>query len=105
MKVKHEPMRRCIGCMESKPKAELIKPKKECLRICRTPEGLLKLDPTGKLNGRGAYICRSMACFEKAAKGHKLNREFEMQIPDTVYAELRTELERIMQASGGGNIE
>ena len=98
MKTKKVPMRRCIGCMISKPK-------KECIRICRTPEGELKVDPSGKLNGRGAYICRSIECFEKAVKGHKLNREFEMQIPDSVYTELRNSLERITTASGGGDIE
>ena len=98
MKVKKVPMRRCIGCMTSKPKAE-------CVRICRTPEGEIRADATGKVNGRGAYVCRDMACFDKIAKGRKLNREFEMQISDEVYARLRTELESIISASGGGNIE
>ncbi|MBP5631541.1 MAG: YlxR family protein [Clostridia bacterium] len=98
MKEKRVPVRRCIGCMTSKPKTD-------CIRICRTPEGEIKADVTGKQNGRGAYLCKDMACFEKMAKGHKLSREFEMQIPESVYAELRIELESIISASGGGNIE
>ena len=85
MKVKHEPMRRCIGCMESKPK-------KECLRICRTPEGLLKLDPTGKLNGRGAYICRSGQCLAAARKANRLAKAFECAVPPEVYDRLAEEI-------------
>lgn len=108
MQQRKVPMRRCIGCMASKPK-------KECLRICRTPEGELKVDVTGKLNGRGAYICRDAACFEKMVKGRKLNKEFEMQIPDSVYADLKEQLENSITdktvgdmsitAAGGGTIE
>ena len=98
MKIKKVPMRRCTGCMVSKPK-------KECIRICRTPEGELKVDPTGKLNGRGAYVCRNIECFDKMAKGRRLNREFEMQIPESAYAELQNSFESIISASGGGNIE
>ncbi len=98
MKTKKIPMRRCIGCMVSKPKSE-------CVRICRTPENEVLLDVTGKHSGRGAYICKNAECFEKMVKGRKLSREFETQIPEQVYAELRTEFESIITASGGGNIE
>jgi len=108
MQQKKVPMRRCIGCMASKPK-------KECLRICRTPEGELRVDVTGKLNGRGAYICKDAACFEKMVKGRKLNKEFEMQIPESVYAELKESFDKIITdksitdksitAAGGGTIE
>ena len=97
MKVKKVPMRRCIGCMISKPK-------QECVRICRTPEGEIKADVTGKLNGRGAYLCKDMACFDKMVKAHRLSREFEMQIQEPVYEQLKAELESIISASGGGNI-
>ena len=60
MKNKKQPMRRCIGCMQSKPKEQLI-------RIAWF-EGKLSLDPTGKAKGRGVYICRDQACLEKATK-------------------------------------
>ena len=59
--MKKIPMRRCLGCMESKPKKEL-------LRVVKTTEGEIVLDMTGKKNGRGAYICKSVSCLEKAIK-------------------------------------
>ena len=88
-------MRRCIGCMNSKPKRELI-------RIVRTPEGTLRIDTTGKMNGRGAYLCNDPACFERVMKGHKLNKEFEMQIADSVYTELKGFFDQARQTYGGG---
>ena len=98
MQNKKIPMRRCTGCMISKPKKEL-------LRIVHTPEGEIKVDVTGKLNGRGAYICRDAGCLETAVKAKRLNREFEMTIPDSVYDELRKTLVELATAAGGGNIE
>ncbi len=102
MKTKKVPERRCVGCMKPRPK-------RECIRICRTPDGQIKTDPTGKMNGRGAYICRDVSCLEKAIKGNRFAREFETQIPGSVYEELRKELLTCLQssdsASGGGIIE
>lgn len=98
MKERKVPMRKCIGCM-------VPKPKKECIRICRTPEGEIRADETGKLNGRGAYVCRDPECFEKMVKGRKLNREFGMNIPQQVYEELRSSFMSIISTSGGGNID
>lgn len=80
-KQKKIPMRKCIGCGESKPKKELV-------RVVREPEGTLCVDLTGKKNGRGAYICRDTECLKKARKGRRLEKSFSMQIPDEVYDEL-----------------
>lgn len=82
------PMRKCIGCQE-------MKNKKEMLRIIRTPEEELVIDTTGKKNGRGAYLCFSQACFEKAVKSKGLERSLKMSIPAEVYDSLKKEIEKI----------
>ena len=64
------PMRKCVGCGEMKPKKELI-------RVLRTEENEFVLDTTGKKNGRGAYLCMSKDCFEKAVKSKGLERSFK----------------------------
>ncbi len=84
--MKKIPMRRCLGCMESKPKKEL-------LRIVKTAEGEIQLDNTGKKNGRGAYICKNINCLEKAMKTKRIEKEFETVISNEVYESLRRELE------------
>ena len=84
--MKKIPLRRCLGCYESKPKNELY-------RIVKTKEGEILLDKTGKLNGRGAYICKSKECFEKAFKTKKLEKEFETKISDEIYTELKNMIE------------
>ena len=78
------PMRQCTGCRE-------MKSKKEMIRVLKTSENEIILDATGKKNGRGAYICPSMACFEKAVKSRGLERSFKMAIPDEVYQNLKKE--------------
>lgn len=83
--VRKQPQRACIGCGEMKDKKQLI-------RVLKTPEGEFLIDTTGKKNGRGAYLCRSMDCFEKAAKTKGLDRSFKMSIPAEVYDRLREEL-------------
>lgn len=80
MQQKKIPMRKCIGCNESKPKKELV-------RIVRTPEEDIILDTTGKKNGRGAYICNDAECLKKARKAKRLERIFECSVPDAVYDE------------------
>lgn len=80
MQQKKIPMRKCIGCNESKSKKELV-------RIVRSPEGEICIDTTGKKNGRGAYICNDAACLKKARKSKRLERTFECSIPDAVYDE------------------
>ncbi len=85
-KVKKIPMRRCLGCNEHKPKAEL-------LRVVRDPEGGISLDFRGKKSGRGAYICRDVKCLKKARKSHRIDKDLECTIPDEVYDAMEQELE------------
>lgn len=75
MKPKKIPMRRCVGCMESKPKKELI-------RIVFTPEEQLKIDPTGKANGRGVYLCPNVECLEKAKKKKAIGRSLKISLSE-----------------------
>lgn len=82
------PMRQCIGCGE-------MKSKKELLRILRTAEGEITLDATGRKNGRGAYLCFSKECLQKAVKTKGLERSFQMKIPSEVYERLEKEFEDI----------
>ena len=82
------PLRRCNGCGEMKPKKELI-------RVILTPQGEIELDVTGKKNGRGAYICRSAECLEKAVKSHGLERSLKTAVPPEVYEELKKEFMQI----------
>ncbi len=72
------PMRMCIGCGEMKPKRELV-------RIVRPKEGDISLDLTGKLAGRGAYLCRSAECLAAARKNRRLERSFSCKIAPEVY--------------------
>jgi len=85
MAVKKIPMRMCTACREMKPKRELI-------RVVKTAEGEIKLDTTGRLNGRGAYICKTYECFEKARKTNALSRAFETRVSEDVYNQLESEL-------------
>jgi predicted RNA-binding protein YlxR (DUF448 family) len=84
---KKVPMRSCIGCMEKKEKRDLV-------RVIRTPEGEIRLDPTGRANGRGAYLCRNPQCLEKARKKGSLSRALQCEIPSSVYDELEALLEQ-----------
>ena len=79
------PMRKCLGCNEMKPKKELV-------RVVRSPEGEVSLDLTGKKSGRGAYVCRDAACLAKAKKSKRLERAFSCEIPDEVYERMEEEL-------------
>ena len=71
------PMRQCLGCREMKPKREL-------LRVVRSPEGEVSLDTRGKKPGRGAYVCPNADCLKKAVKTRALSRALETEIPDEV---------------------
>jgi len=88
MKPKKIPLRMCLGCNEMKPKAELI-------RVVKEPDGTVSLDTTGKKNGRGAYICKNTACFEKAVKAKKFERAFSVMIPNDITESLKEELEKL----------
>lgn len=85
MKVKKVPMRMCLGCQEMKPKKELI-------RVVRSPEGDISIDMTGKKAGRGAYICKDINCLEKAIKAKRFEKALEVKISEEVYQKLREEL-------------
>lgn len=74
------PMRKCIGCNEQKTKKELV-------RFVRSPEGDISLDLVGKKSGRGAYICPDAECLKKARKSKRLDRIFEVSVPENVYDE------------------
>ncbi len=76
----------CLGCQEMKPKRELI-------RVVRNKDGETSVDFTGKKPGRGAYICRSIECFEKARKGKRFERAFNAAIGEEIYEELKKQLE------------
>ena len=86
MKSKKVPLRKCIACGVHKDKRELI-------RIVKTKEGEFSVDFTGKKNGRGAYICSSQECMEKAMKKNALSRAFEMNVPANVQQALLKEFE------------
>ena len=79
-------MRKCVGCGE-------MKSKKEMMRVLETTEEEFVLDATGKKNGRGAYLCFSKDCFEKAVKNKGLERSFKQAIPKEVYEKLAKEME------------
>lgn len=84
--IKKQPVRKCLGCMQSFAKKELI-------RVVRTPDGPICLDFKGKVSGRGAYICRSRACLMKARRAGRLEKNLKCAIPDEVYSALEKELE------------
>lgn len=85
MKTKKIPMRMCSGCREAKPKSELI-------RVVRTPDGNLIVDKTGKVSGRGAYLCKNEECFKKSVKSKALSRALEVNIDDDVLLALQKEI-------------
>ena len=80
------PMRQCLGCREMKPKRELI-------RVVRSPEGAVSLDFKGKMPGRGAYVCPSAECLKKATKSKALERALNAEIPEELYLDLRDRME------------
>ena len=85
MKVKKIPMRMCNGCMEKKTKKELI-------RVVKTNEEEVLVDLTGKKSGRGAYVCKSIECLEKAFKAKRLNKNLQTNISDDIYNKLKEEI-------------
>ncbi len=82
MQSKHVPLRKCVGCGEMKPKSELV-------RVVRTPEGEICVDPTGKKNGRGVYVCRDALCLEKARKARRIESAFSCRIEPEIYERLK----------------
>ena len=79
------PMRMCLGCRQKKPKRELV-------RVVKSPDSIISVDLTGKKSGRGAYICRDVDCLKKAQKSKALQRALEGEIEDEVFIALSQEL-------------
>ena len=80
------PLRQCLGCREMKPKKELI-------RVVRSPDGEISLDFKGKASGRGAYLCPEPACLKKAVRAKALERALSVSIPPEIYEKLRGQME------------
>ena len=81
------PIRKCTGCGERFDKSSLV-------RIVKIPSGEIVLDKTGKLSGRGAYICKSAQCLKKAEKASRLDRSLSASVPKEVYERLAEELQK-----------
>ena len=88
-KPRKTPMRMCVGCRE-------MKPKKELLRVVRSPEGEVSIDTTGKKSGRGAYCCFQAECLRRALKQGQLDRQLEVKLSAEVNAELTETMSRLL---------
>lgn len=93
MKTKKIPLRMCVGCREMKEKKSLI-------RVVRSPERLVSLDPTGKKPGRGAYVCREGECLARALKQKQLERQLQVSLGEEVSEALNAELAALRDAHG-----
>lgn len=80
------PMRQCTGCREMLPKRDMI-------RVVKSPENEITLDFKGKAQGRGAYVCKNPECLKKAIKSKALERSLEISIPEEIYAQLNEQME------------
>lgn len=80
--MKKTPMRMCVACRNMFPKSEMT-------RVVQKPNGDFVLDPTGKLNGRGAYVCNSNTCINKCVKAHLFNRSFKTNIDEKIYEDVK----------------
>ena len=94
MKTKKIPLRMCVGCREMKEKKSLI-------RVVRSPEGEVSLDPVGKKPGRGAYVCREGECLARALKQHQLERQLQVSLTAEVIDALSAELAALKDAGHG----
>ena len=82
------PMRQCVGCREMKPKKDLI-------RVVRSPEGAVSLDFKGKLPGRGAYVCPDAECLKRAKRSKALERAFSAPLPEDVWQALEAQMKEV----------
>ena len=94
MKPRKIPMRMCVGCREMKEKKTLI-------RVVRSPEGEVSLDPVGKKPGRGAYVCRSADCLKRAIKQKQLERQLDVTLPPETAEALTAAMEAAQEAANG----
>ena len=92
VKPKKIPMRMCVGCRQ-------MKPKKELLRVVRSPAGEARRDPTGKKPGRGAYCCYSADCLKRALKQGQLDRQLEVKLTPEVNQSLTETMNRLLEES------
>ena len=86
MKTRKIPMRMCVGCREMNEKRSLM-------RVVKSPEGAISFDRVGKAPGRGAYVCKSKECFERAVKQRQLERALETRIEEAVFTQLMEEID------------
>ena len=86
-------MRQCLGCNEHKPKKEMI-------RVVRTPEGAVELDFVGKKSGRGAYICPKRTCFSKARKSKRIENILEVKLPEEIYDAMEKSISEAEKQNG-----
>ena len=86
MSARKIPLRKCIACNEMKPKKELV-------RVVKSKENIVSVDLTGKANGRGAYICPTIECFEEAFKNKKFQRALQTEVTEEVYSGLKKVIE------------
>ena len=93
MKERKTPMRMCVGCREMQPKKSLI-------RVVRSPEGEISMDATGRKPGRGAYVCRSAACLQKALKQKQLERAFSCTLGAETHQALMDALQALEAENG-----
>ena len=84
-RVKKVPERKCLGCMQTFPKKELI-------RVVRTPQGNVEIDLSGKKSGRGAYICKDKNCLKKAITAKRIQSNLEVEISEELYEALAQEI-------------
>ena len=92
-KMRKVPMRQCLGCNEHKPKREMI-------RVVRTPDGAVELDFVGKKSGRGAYICPKRSCFAKARKSKRIENILEVKLPEEIYDRLEQSISEAEEQNG-----
>ena len=86
-KVKKIPMRKCLGC-------NVMKPKKELIRIVRSPEGIVSIDRKGKAQGRGCYICQNRGCLDIAVKAKRLEKALETAVSEEVFQALKEQIDK-----------
>ena len=99
-RTKHVPMRTCVGCRTQRPKRELA-------RIVRSPSGSIELDREGKAPGRGAYVCPSRECVERARSARAVARSLRCEVPESFWSDLsdRVESESSVETSGSASQE
>jgi predicted RNA-binding protein YlxR (DUF448 family) len=89
MKPRKVPTRTCTGCSLSSDKRQFV-------RVVRTPEGHVEMDPTGKANGRGAYLCADPDCFEMARKRRRLDSALRVALQDDDYTRLKRDFDEVL---------